>query len=205
MRWFLAILLFSIFTFFLTILGVLEFWRLEGEMKRTFKVMSFRENLAYVLSYYGKEEALLKSHLNLSKNLALEIGDEELISLSDSLERGVKSKTFKDKDLMGFTDKIKKRTEGIITGERKATYWLYALFIAIALFSISASIISVLGFLEIRRNLGILKNFLLDLRLGILWERLELGGDFKVLEEKLNGLIRDVKRVRRNVQKVVRS
>jgi hypothetical protein len=135
----------------------------------------------------------------------LEIGDEELISLSDSLERGVKSKTFKDKDLMGFTDKIKKRTEGIITGERKATYWLYALFIAIALFSISASIISVLGFLEIRRNLGILKNFLLDLRLGILWERLELGGDFKVLEEKLNGLIRDVKRVRRNVQKVVRS
>jgi hypothetical protein len=34
---------------------------------------------------------------------------------------------------------------------------------------------------------------------------LELGGDFKVLEEELNGLIRDVKRVRRNVQKVVRS
>ena len=194
MRWFLAILLFSIFTFFLTILGVLEFWRLEGERERAFKVMRF---------YYGKDEALLKSHLNLSKNLALEIGDEELISLLDSLERGVKSKTFKDKDLMGFTDKIKKRTEGIITGGRNTPYWLYALFIA--LFSILASIISVLGFIEIRRNLNVLKNLLLDLRLGILWERLELGGDFKVLEEELNGLIRDVKRVRRNVQKVVRS
>jgi len=203
MRWFLSILLFSIFTFFLTILGVLEFWKLEGERERAFKVMSLRENLAYVLSYYGKDEALLKSHLNLSKNLALEIGDEELISLLDSLERGVKSKTFKDKDLMGFTEKIKKRTEGIITGGRKATYWIYALFIA--LFSILASIISVLGFIEIRRNLNVLKNLLLDLRLGILWERLELGGDFKVLEEELNGLIRDVKRVRRNVQKVVRS
>jgi len=203
MRWFLAILLFFILTLSFTILGVLEFWRLEGERERAFKVMSLRENLAYVLSYYGKDEALLKSHLNLSKNLALEIGDEELISLLDSLERGVKSKTFKDKDLMGFTEKIKKRTEGIITGERKATYWIYALFVA--LFSILASIISVLGFLEIRRNLGILKNFLSDLRLGILWERLELGGDFKVLEEELNGLIRDVKRVRRNVQKVVRS
>jgi hypothetical protein len=141
--------------------------------------------------------------LNLSKNLALEIGDEELISLLDSLDRGVKSKTFKDKDLMGFAGKIRKRTEGIITGGRKATYWIYALFIA--LFSILASIISVLGFIEIRRNLNVLKNFLLDLRLGILWERLELGGDFKVLEEELNGLIRDVKRVRRNVQKVVRS
>ena len=194
MRWFLAILLFSIFTFFLTILGVLEFWRLEGERERAFKVMRF---------YYGKDEALLKSHLNLSKNLALEIGDEELISLLDSLERGVKSKTFKDKDLMGFAGKIKKRTEGIITGGRNTLYWLYALFIA--LFSILASIISVLGFLEIRRNLGILKNFLLDLRLGILWERVELGGYFKVLEGELNGLIRDVNRVRRNVQKVVRS
>jgi uncharacterized membrane protein len=203
MRWFLAILLFSIFTFFLTILGVLEFRRLEGERERAFKVMSIRENLAYVLSYYGKDEALLRSHLNLSKNLALEIGDEELISLLDSLERGVKSKTFKDKDLMGFTEKIKKRTEGIITGGRNTHYWLYALFIAF--FSILASIISVLGFLEMRRNLGILKNFLSDLRLGILWERLELGGDFKVLEEELNGLIRDIKRVRRNVQKVVRS
>jgi hypothetical protein len=203
MRWFLAILLFSIFTFFLTILGIFEFWRLEGERERAFKVMSLRENLAYILSYYGKDEALLRSHLNLSKNLALEIGDEGLISLLDSLERGVRSKTFKDKDLMGFTEKIKKRTEGIITGGRNARYWLYALFIA--LFSILASIISVLGFLEMRRNLGILKKFLSDLRLGILWERLELGGDFKVLEEELNGLIRDVKRVRRNVQKVVRS
>jgi hypothetical protein len=203
MRWFLAILLFSILTLSLTILGVLEFRRLEGERERAFKVMSLRENLAYVLSYYGKDEALLRSHLNLSKNLALEIGDEELISLLDSLERGVKSKTFKDKDLMGFTEKIKKRTEGIITGGRNTHYWLYALFIA--LFSILASIISVLGFLEMRRNLGILKNFLSDLRLGILWERLELGGDFKVLEEELNGLIRDIKRVRRNVQKVVRS
>jgi hypothetical protein len=201
MRWFLAILLFSIFTFFLTILGVLEFWKLEGERERAFKVMSLRENLAYVLSYYGKDEALLKSHLTLSKNLALEIGDEELISLLDSLERGVKSKTFKD--LMGFTEKIKKRTEGVITGGRNAPYWLYALFIA--LFSILASIISALGSIEIRKNLNVLKNFLLDLRLGILWERLELGGDFKVLEEELNGLIRDVKRVRRNVQKVVRS
>jgi uncharacterized membrane protein len=203
MRWFLAILIFSIFTFFLTILGVREFWRLEGERERAFKVMSLRENLAYVLSYYGKDESLLKSHLNLSKNLALEIGDEELISLLDSFERGVKSKTFKDKDLMGFTEKIKKRTEGIITGGRNTPYWLYALFIA--LFSILASIISVLGFLDIRRNLNVLKNLLLDLRLGILWERVELGGDFKVLEEELNGLIRDVKRVRRNVQKVVRS
>ena len=115
----------------------------------------------------------------------------------------MKSKTFKDKDLMGFAGKIKKRTEGIITGGRNTPYWLYALFIA--LFSILASIISVLGFLEIRRNLGILKNFLLDLRLGILWERVELGGYFKVLEGELNGLIRDVNRVRRNVQKVVRS
>ncbi|MCC6012351.1 hypothetical protein LM594_05215 [Candidatus Caldipriscus sp.] len=203
MRWFLAILLFSILTLSLTILGVLEFRRLEGERERAFKVMSIRENLAYVLSYYGKDEALLRSHLNLSKNLALEIGDEELISLLDSLERGVKSKTFKDKDLMGFTEKIKKRTEGIITGGRNTPYWLYALFIAF--FSILASIISVLGFLEMRRNLGILKKFLSDLRLGILWERLELGGDFKVLEEELNGLIRDIKRVRRNVQKVVRS
>jgi hypothetical protein len=203
MRWFLAILLFSIFTFFFTILCVLEFWKLEGERERAFRVMSLRENLAYVLSYYGKDEALLNSHLNLSKNLALEIGDEELISLLDSLERGVKSKTFKDKDLMKFTEKIKKRTEGIITGGRSTPYWIYALFIA--LFSILASIISVLGFIEIRRNLNVLKNLLLDLRLGILWERLELGGDFKVLEEELNGLIRDVKRVRRNVQKVVRS
>jgi hypothetical protein len=203
MRWFLAILLFSIFTFSFTILSVLEFWRLEGERERAFRVMSLRENLAYVLTYYGKDEALLKSHLNLSKNLALEIGDEELISLLDSLERGVKSKTFKDKDLMGFTEKIKKRTEGIITGGRSTLYWLYALFIA--LFSILASIISVLGFIEIRTNLNVLKNLLLDLRLGILWERLELGGDFKVLEEELNGLIRDVKRVRKNVQKVVRS
>jgi hypothetical protein len=203
MRWFLAILLFSILTLSFTILGVLEFWRLEGERERAFKVMSLRENLAYVLSYYGKDEALLKSHLNLSKNLALEIGDEELISLLDSLERGVKSKTFKDKDLMGFTEKIKTRTEGIITGGRNTPYWIYALFVA--LFSILASIISVLGFLEIRRNLGILKNFLSDLRLGILWERLEFRGDFRVLEEELNGLIRDVKRVRRNVQKVVRS
>jgi len=176
MRWFLAILLFSIFTFFLTILGVLEFWKLEGERERAFKVMRF---------YYGKDEALLKSHLNLSKNLALEIGDEEIISLLDSLERGVKSKTFKDKDLMGFAGKIKKRTEGIITGGRNTLYWLYALFIA--LFSILASIISVLGFIEIRRNLNVLKNLLLDLRLGILWERLELGGAL------------------RNVQKVVRS
>jgi hypothetical protein len=203
MRWFLAILLFSILTLSFTILGVLEFWRLEGERERAFKVMSLRENLAYVLSYYGKDEALLKSHLNLSKNLALEIGDEELISLLDSLGRGVKSKTFKDKDLMGFAEKVKKRTEGIITGGRNTPYWIYALFVA--LFSILASIISVLGFLEIRRNLGILKNFLSDLRLGILWERLEFRGDFKVLEEELNGLIRDVKRVRRNVQKVVRS
>ena len=191
-----AILLFSIFTFFLTILSIFEFWRLEGERERAFKVMSLRENLAYVLSYYGKNEALLKSHLNLSKNLALEIGDGEVISLLDSLERGVKSKTFKDKDLMGFTGKIKKRTEGIITVGRNTLYWL---------FSILASVISVLGFFEIRRNLNVLKNLLLDLRLGILWERLELGGDFKVLEEELNGLIRDVKRVRRNVQKVVRS
>jgi len=177
-------------------LSIFEFWRLEGERERAFKVMSLRENLAYVLSYYGKNEALLKSHLNLSKNLALEIGDGEVISLLDSLERGVKSKTFKDKDLMGFTGKIKKRTEGIITVGRNTLYWL---------FSILASVISVLGFFEIRRNLNVLKNLLLDLRLGILWERLELGGDFKVLEEELNGLIRDVKRVRRNVQKVVRS
>jgi len=203
MRWFLAILLFSIFTFFLTILGVLEFWRLEGERERAFKVMSLRENLAYVLSYYGKNEALLKSHLNLSKNLALEIGDGELIFLLDSLERGVKSKTLKDKDLMGFTEKIKKRTERIITGGGNTPYWLYALFVGVL--SLFVSIISVLGFLEMRRNLNVLKNLLLDLRLGILWERLELGGDFKVLEEELNGLIRDVKRVRRNVQKVVRS
>jgi hypothetical protein len=137
MRWFLAILLFSIFTFFLTILGVIEFWKLEGERDRAFKVMSLRENLAYVLSYYGKDEALLKSHLNLSKNLALEIGDG---------------------DLVGFTEKIKKRTEGIIKGGRNTPYWLYALFIA--LFSILACII-------------------LDLRLGILWERSELGGDFE--------------------------
>jgi hypothetical protein len=177
-------------------LSIFEFWRLEGERERAFKVMSLRENLAYVLSYYGKNEALLKSHLNLSKNLALEIGDGEVISLLDSLERGVKSKTSKDKDLMGFTGKIKKRTEGIITVGRNTLYWL---------FSILASVISVLGFFEIRRNLNVLKNLLLDLRLGILWERLELGGDFKVLEEELNGLIRDVKRVRRNVQKVVRS
>ena len=185
MRWFLSILLFSIFTFSFTILGVLEFWRLEGERERVFKVMSLRENMAYVLSYYGKDEALLKSHLNLSKNLALEIGDEELISLLDSLERGVKSKTFKDKDLMGFAGKIKKRTEGIITGGRKATYWIYFLFVGVL--SILASTISVLGFIEIRRNLNVLKNLLLDLRLGILWERLELGGAL------------------RNVQKVVRS
>ena len=163
-----SILLFSIFTFFLTILGVLEFWRLEGERERAFK-----------------DEALLKSHLNLSKNLALEIGDEEIISLLDSLERGVKSKTFKDKDLMGFAGKIKKRTEGIITGGRKATYWIYFLFVGVL--SILASTISVLGFIEIRRNLNVLKNLLLDLRLGILWERLELGGAL------------------RNVQKVVRS
>ncbi len=122
-----------------TILGVLEFWRLEGERERAFKVMSLREN-----------EALLKSYLNLSKNLALEIGDE---------------------DLLGFTEKIKKRADGIITGGRKAPYWLYTL-------------ISVLGFIEIRRNLNVLKNLLLDLRLGILWERVELGGDFKILEGK---------------------
>jgi hypothetical protein len=117
MRWFLEII---------TILGVLEFWRLEGERERAFKVMSLRKN-----------EALLKSHLNLSKNLALEIGDG---------------------DLVGFTEKIKKRTEGIIKGGRNTPYWLYALFIA--LFSILACII-------------------LDLRLGILWERSELGGDFE--------------------------
>jgi hypothetical protein len=117
MRWFLEII---------TILGVLEFWRLEGERESAFKVMSLRKN-----------EALLKSHLNLSKSLALEIGDG---------------------DLVGFTEKIKKWTEGIIKGGRNTPYWLYALFIA--LFSILACII-------------------LDLRLGILWERSELGGDFE--------------------------
>jgi hypothetical protein len=142
MRWFLAILLFSIFTFFLTILGVIEFWKLEGERDRAFKVMSLRENLAYVLSYYGKDEALLKSHLNLSKNLALEIGDG---------------------DLVGFTEKIKKRTERIITGGRNTPYWLYTL-------------ISVLGFIEIRRNLNVLKKLLLDLRLENCGKGWNLGG-----------------------------
>jgi hypothetical protein len=56
-----------------------------------------------------------------------------------------------------------------------------------------------------RRNLGILKNFLPDLRIGIVWESLELGGDFKVSEDELNGLFLDDKRWGGNVQKGART
>jgi|GEM_PF-1024417 len=203
MRWFLAIFVFSTISLIGMSLGALEVLKIKREKDKIFRVMSLRENLAYVLLYYGKNDALVESHLNISKGLALEIGYEKIISLVDSLEKTIKSKAAKNEDLRKFEGKIKAETEELLTGGESAVYWLYAP--AGAVLILLSSLFSILGFLEFRRNLKTLKNFFLDLRLGILWEKVDLDGDFEVLEGILNGLLRDVNRMRKNVQKVTRS
>ncbi|MEO0169570.1 MAG: hypothetical protein ABIL42_05055, partial [candidate division WOR-3 bacterium] len=59
--------------------------------------------------------------------------------------------------------------------------------------------------IEIRNNLAKMERFILDLRLGIVWEKVELYGDFGRVGSLLNNLIRDIRRVRTNAQKIARS
>ncbi len=203
MRWFLANLISSVLASFFVILGIFEIWKNESENDRLFKVLSLRENVVRVLNYYGKDDVQAKSYLNLSTTLASQIGDESLVALLDSLKNAATVKNVKKDELEKFEMKIRERTERILTGGKRELHWLYVTLGVF--FALLSFFLSLLGFLEFRSSLRILRDILWDLRLGIVWEKVEMVGDFKVLEEILNGLLKDVKRIRRNVQKVVRA
>ncbi len=203
MRWFFATLISSILSSFFVILGIFEIWKNESEKDRIFKVLSLRENVVRVLNYYGKDNVQTTSYLNLSTTLASQIGDESLVALLDSLKNAVSVKNVKKDELEKLERKIRERAERILTGGKRELHWLYVTLGAF--FALLSALLSLLGFLEFRRSLRILRDILQDLRLGIVWEKVEMVGDFKVLEGSLNGLLKDVKRIRRNVQKVVRA
>ncbi len=204
MKWFVGIILSSLIWLILSILTVMDILSFKSATDLKLKVMNLRENLSYAGMYYAlKNDVLMQSHLNTCKGLSQEIGDSSLMFYTDSLSAVLTSKKSSPADVENYISKIKGLTDKIILkGERGLNLVFPAS--SILFFGITV-IFSIFGILEIRKNLAEMDRFILDLRLGIIWEKVELYGDFGRVGSSLNNLIRDIRRVRTNAQKIARS
>ncbi|MEO0138249.1 MAG: hypothetical protein ABIL16_00060 [candidate division WOR-3 bacterium] len=204
MKWFAGILLSSLVWITLSILTVMDILSFKSATDLKLKVMNLRENLSYVGMYYAlKNDVLMQSHLHTCKNLSLEIGDSSLVSYTDSLATLLISKKSSPSDVERYISKIKDLTgKMVLKGERGLNLIFPA---SSVLFFVISVIFSLFGIIEIRNNLAKMERFILDLRLGIVWEKVELYGDFGRVGSLLNNLIRDIRRVRTNAQKIARS
>lgn len=204
MKWFVGIILSSSVWMILIILTVMNTLSFKSSTDFKLKVMNLRENISHAVMYYAlKNDALMRSYLHTCKNLSLEIGDSSLILYVDSLNLVLTSNKPSPRNVEYYVSRIKGITDKIIL---KGESDLNLVFLAISpLFFVVVIVFSILGILEARKNLNKIERFISDLRLGILPEKVELYGDFTRIGSLLNNLIRDIKRVRSNAQKVARS
>lgn len=204
MKWFAGISLSSLVWITLNILTVMDILSFRSATDLKLKVMNLRENLSYTAMYYAlKNDVLMQSHLHTCKNLSREIGNSSLISYMDSLSIVLTSKKSSSVDIENYISKVKGLTDRIILESERGLNLVFPAS-SILFFGITV-IFSIFGILEIRRNLAEMERFILDLRLGIIWEKVELYGDFGRVGSLLNNFIRDIRRVRTNAQKIARS
>lgn len=204
MKWALGILASTMIMLISVIFFVFNSIGANEDANVKIKILDLRDNISKSVAYaYMKREVYMKSSLDAAKSIAKELKNERVIMLLDSLGTVLKQDKINIEDLQRVLSSLNSETDSMILRHDRNLNPIYILVFMLTF--VLTLFFTVMWILEDRRNISKLKEVLNDLRLGILRENVKLSGDFKILEQLLNGLVDDIRRIRMNVQKILRS
>ncbi len=204
MKWGLGILISTMVMSASAILFIFNSIKVSEDANVKIKILDLRNNISKSIAYaYMNQEVYMKSSLDAAKSIAKELKNEKIITLLDSLGMILNRDKIDVANLQSILTSLNSQTDAMILGHGRNLNLTY-IFMFMPTFILTL-FFTVMWMLENRRNILKLQEALNDIRLGILRENVKFSGDFRVLEGLLNGLTDDIKRVRMNVQKILRS